>query len=275
MGGQLDPGSGGRFSVRVSTDADLPAVRRLVAADRLPGEPPLPDHLPEVPTAGKVFTLTGTDGQAHGVACLSVRRSDDAGLVHWLHAGEDLDAVAALLAFARAELGRRTLHAFTAPATATRVPGLPMRHRPATARALTAAGFTLATAQEYLLRDLNDPKPAAPDDLIAHVTPLEDFRGWRLVVPGPGTTGVVASAVLSCPHPTSGMAVLWHLAVHPEHRHHGIGHRLLAQSLNLAAASSARYLAAFTDPDEESAMRLLAAQDFDHVDTLAVHHRRP
>jgi ribosomal protein S18 acetylase RimI-like enzyme len=269
------PRSGGRLSVRAYTDADLPAVRQLVAADRLPGEPTAPGHLPGVPASGEVFTLIGSGGQARGVACVSVRRCDGAGLVHWLHAGEDLDAVAVLLAFARAELGRRTLHAFTAPATTTGVPGLPMRHRPATARALTAAGFTPATAQEYLLRDLDDLSPVVPDDPIADVTALEDCRGWRLVVPGRGTTGVVASALLSRPNPATGMAVLWHLAVHPQHRHRHIGRRLLAQCLNAAATGGARYFAAFTDPDEENAMRLLTAQDFDHVDTLAVYHRRP
>ncbi|MER7820378.1 GNAT family N-acetyltransferase [Streptomyces sp. NPDC096153] len=230
----------GRFSVRPYTDADLPAVRALVTADRLPGEPPSSGHLPDVPPSG-----------------------------------EDFDAVAALLAFARAHLGHRKLHAFTAPATTTGVPGLPMRHRPATAKALTAAGFTPATAQEYLLRDLDDPEPAAPDYPIADVTLLEDFRGWRLAAPGPDATGLLAGAVLSRPDPGSGTAALWHLAVHPEHRRRGIGHRLLAQCLDVAATGGGRYLAAFTDPDDEAAMRLLAAQDFNSIDTFAVYHCRP
>lgn len=38
------------------------------------------------------------------------------------------------------------------------VPGLAMRHRRATARALTAAGFTPATTQEYLLGNLTAPQ---------------------------------------------------------------------------------------------------------------------
>ncbi|MER7820075.1 GNAT family N-acetyltransferase [Streptomyces sp. NPDC096153] len=224
-----------------------------------------------------MFTLTGTGGEPVGVVCLSVRRSDGAGLVHWLHAGEDFDAVAALLAFARAHLGRRMLHAFTAPATTSGVPGLPMRHRTATARALTAAGFTPAITQQYLLHDLDNPKPVIPGDPIADVTLLEDFRGWRLAVSGSGphTSRLVASAVLSRPDSGSGTAVLWHLAVHPLHRRQGIGHRLLAQCLSIAAAGGGRYLATFTDPDDEAAMRLLTAQTFDNIDTLTVYHRRP
>ncbi|MFE4579359.1 GNAT family N-acetyltransferase [Streptomyces chartreusis] len=275
MGGQAGSGSQQRFLVRAYTDADLPVLRQLAAADRLPSEPPGAHHLPDVPASGKLFTLTNASEQPCGVTCLSVRRSDSAGLVHWLHAQEDLDAVAALLAFARAELGHRTLHAFTAPATTSGVPGLPVRHRPATARALTAAGFTPHTVQEYLLRDLNDPAPVVLGDPVADVTPLEDRRGWRLVVAGPGSTRVVASALLSRPDPDSGTAVLWHLAVHPEHRRRGIGHRLLTQCLHLAAASGARTAAVYIDPDEEGALRLLAAQDFDRIDTLAVYHRRP
>ncbi|MFJ9752849.1 GNAT family N-acetyltransferase [Streptomyces chartreusis] len=39
----------------------------------------------------------------------------------------------------------------------------------------------------------------------------------------------MASALLSRPDPNSGTAVPWHLAVHPEHRRRGIGHRLLAE----------------------------------------------
>jgi ribosomal protein S18 acetylase RimI-like enzyme len=275
MGGQSGLGGQGGFSVRAYADADLPALRQLVAADRLPGEPPLAGRFPEVRASGAVFTLTGSGRQPRGAVCLSVRRSDNTGLVHWLHAGEDLDAVAALLAFARAELGHRTLHAFTAPATVLGVPGLPMRHRPATARALSAAGFTPYTAQEYLLRRPDHPAPVVTDDPVTQVTSLDNARGWRLAVRGPGTTTVVASALLSRPDPGSGTAVLWHLAVHPQHRRRGIGHRLLTQCFHLAATSGARYLAAFTDPHEEDALRLLSAQDFDHIDTLAVYHRRP
>lgn len=85
----------------------------------------------------------------------------------------------------------------------------------------------------------------------------------------------MASALLSRPDPDSGMAVLWHLAVHPGHRRREIGRRLLAQCLDVAGGSGARTTVVYVDPDEEAALRLLAAQDFERVDTLAVYRRRP
>ncbi|MFF3404312.1 GNAT family N-acetyltransferase [Streptomyces sp. NPDC002659] len=205
--------------------------------------------------------------------CLSVRRPDDAGLIHWLHAGEDFAAIAALLSFARSHLGPRTLHAFTAPATRAGVPGLPVGQRPVTLRALTAAGFTPTTGQYYLLRDLSEGPPR-PDDPIAGVTLLNDFQGWRLTVIG-ADGREVATALLSRPDPESGTATLWHLTVHPLHRRQGVGHRLLTQCLHVAAAAGARRTATHTDPGDEPTTRLLSAHDFDIIDTITVCRRHP
>ncbi|MGW1617444.1 GNAT family N-acetyltransferase [Streptomyces sp. NPDC002285] len=57
-------------------------------------------------------------------------------------------------------------------------------------------------------------------------------------MPSPDGAGIVASALLSRPDSTSGTAALWHLAVHPDHRRRGIGHRLLTQCLSVAAAGA-------------------------------------
>lgn len=265
----------GRFSVRPYAPADLPAVRELVARDKLPGELPPPHGLPaQRPEGSKTFTLTGLEGgQVRGVMCLAVRRPDDAGLIHWLHAGEDFNAIAALLSFARSHLGPRTLYAFTAPATSADVPGLPGGHRLATVRALTAAGFTPTTSQHYLLHDLTESPPELADP-IADVTLLNDFGGWRLTVIGMDDH-VLASALLSRPDPESGTATLWHLAVHPMHRRRGLGHRLLTQCLHVAAAAGARRTATHADPGYEPTARLLAAHDFDLIDTLTVYRRHP
>jgi GNAT superfamily N-acetyltransferase len=204
--------------------------------------------------------------------CLSVRRPDNVGLIHWLHAGEDFDIIAALLSFAREHLGRRTLHAFTAPTTRAGVPGLPVTHRPATARALVAVGFTPAASQHYLLRDLTET-PAEPFDYIANVTSLPDLHAWRLTVVGPENR-VVATALLSRPDRDFGAVTLDHLVVLSPHRRLGIGHRLLSQCLDLAADAGASLVATYADAGDEVLARFLAAHDFDRTDTLTVYHRQ-
>ncbi|MFB7868035.1 GNAT family N-acetyltransferase [Streptomyces sp. NPDC056069] len=273
MSGNFKAGTVRSLSVRVFAPKDLPRALTLIAADQLPGEPPVHD-LPPLPLSSPstVFTLSDTPKSVRGVMCLSMHSGGSIGLIPWLHAGEDHDAIVTLLTFARRYLGPCALHAFTSPASAAGVPGLPMRHRRVTAHALATDGFTPAAVQSYLLRDLAN-QPAAPGDPIAEVVLLSDLSGWRLTVTD-SSGSVIATAVVRRPSHGSGTAGLWYLDVDPDHRRHGIGHRLLTQCANLALTCGARRLAAYCDEHDEVLRRFFAAQQFNTVDSLAVQHRR-
>ncbi|WP_435279704.1 GNAT family N-acetyltransferase [Streptomyces sp. 1222.5] len=260
------------FSIRPYKMTDFAAVRVLFIDDVLAGEPTPPCVVVEhALLQGEVFLLTSHSGQVRGAICLSVRRADNVGLIHWLHARENPDVVAALLAFARNHLKTRKLCAFTAQATRAGVPGLPVAHRPSTARALGASGFAPSAAQCYLLRDLTD-LPSGTHGPTVKVTSLSDFPGWRLAVVDVGRRAI-ASALLSQPDPQSGTATLWHLTVYGAYRGRGIGHNLLMQCLHVAAAARARRTAIYIDPHDEQLARFLSAHDFDLVDNLIVYQR--
>uniref|UniRef100_UPI003F491768 GNAT family N-acetyltransferase n=1 Tax=Streptomyces sp. CA-141956 TaxID=3240051 RepID=UPI003F491768 len=199
------------------------------------------------------------------------------GLIVWLHGREQFEVIAALIAVARAQLGDRLLYACTGPATASGIPGLPTGHRPVTARALTAAGFTPASTQRYFLRSLAHTPPAPPAYPLADVTPLPGFSGWHLELTG--TDGrLLADATVLAPAPaTAHMAVLSQLAVRPGQRRRGIGSHLLAQCLHRAHTHDAGHLTAATSEGNTAATRLLASAGFLLPDTLTVyrHHPRP
>ncbi|GEC10657.1 hypothetical protein SSP24_83120 [Streptomyces spinoverrucosus] len=253
--------------IRACTPDHFPAIMALAAANPLPGEPA---HAPQH-DLGEVFTFCDEQGQVRGAMCLSARHGDRLGIIHWLHDGEDFTIATALLDYARTHLSHRPTLAFTSPATTAGVPGLPVRHRQATARAVATTGFTPTAAQDYFLCPLA-PDPVADPDPIAEVTPLSTIPGWQLKVKkGSGTLG---SAVVLRPHPMTATAVLWHLAVHPEHRRRGVGSRLLAQCLRLASNEGARQMAAYADPGDEPVSHMLLAQDFDPIDTFSVYQRR-
>ncbi|GAB2934496.1 GNAT family N-acetyltransferase [Streptomyces heilongjiangensis] len=274
----IQEGRPDHLPIRTCTTVDLTAVRQLAARDVLAGESPATVELfgRDHGDTDDVYALPGASpGEIRGAIRLSVRQFDGAGLIPWLHANEDFEVATHLLAFARERLGRRTLLAFTSPATSFGVPGLPVECRPATARALAWSGFAPYGVQQYLLRHLDAPVPpstgAAP---IARVTTPQAFEGWRLTVADDGTW-VTASALLSRPDPGSGTAALLHLSVIPPHRRSGVGRRLLEQCLRVAADAGARRVATVIDPHNEAGSRLLTSQGFDHVTALAVHRRLP
>lgn len=109
--------------VRVMEPADHPAVLALIAADLLPGQAAPDAYLLAAPARDglaeeSTLVLIDPQGEIQGVVHCARRRSDGAGLIGWFHAREDFDALAVLLATARAHLGSaRTLFAGTGPAT--------------------------------------------------------------------------------------------------------------------------------------------------------------
>ncbi|MET7728911.1 GNAT family N-acetyltransferase, partial [Streptomyces mirabilis] len=60
-----------------------------------------------------------------------------------------------------------------------------------------------------------------------------------------------------------------------EHRHRGVGTRLLNQCLHHAHTHGAAHLTADVPDGDIAAARLLAKTGFLAVDTLTVYHRRP
>ncbi|MFI9825846.1 GNAT family N-acetyltransferase [Streptomyces sp. NPDC052013] len=254
----------------------------LIMADRLPGQP-VPDRYLVTGQArhgladAATLVLTDTSDRIRGAVHCAVRISDAAGLIGWLHAHEDFEALAALIATARARLGPvRTLYAGTGPTQPPEMltytpPGIPERWRPATTRALRAAGFTPDTSRRYYQHPLTSA-PARPLFPLAEVRPLTDPPGVQLTLTETDG-GPLATAVL---HTGDGDHwQLWHLAVRPDHLHRGIGSHLLAQCLHLAYQHGATSLAAHTDEDDAASTRLVTAGGFTEVDTLTIHHRRP
>ncbi|MER7820062.1 GNAT family N-acetyltransferase [Streptomyces sp. NPDC096153] len=263
------------LGVRPLAGEDTSAVLELIDADWLPGQRPAREILASAGTGlrhGATFVLCD-EHRPVGVVRCGLRAADAAGLVVWLHGREDFDVVAGLIAAARAHLGHRPLYACTGPATATGIPGLPVGHRKATARALTAAGFTPAAAQRYSLRDLT-AEPPTPEYPLADVTPIADPPGWQLELTETDGTHI-ATAILRAPTTeTAGMAVLWQLAVRAEHRRQGIGTHLLNQCLHHTHAHGAHHLTADIPDGDIPATRLLTTTGFLPVDTLTVYHRR-
>ncbi|MFJ2061290.1 GNAT family N-acetyltransferase [Streptomyces sp. NPDC087908] len=152
--------------------------------------------------------------------------------------------IAALIALAQARLGDRELYAYTGPATATCVPGLPAGRRPFTAGALTAAGCTQTAAQRYFLRDLAGTPPAPPTYPLADVTALTNPGGWRLEPTGTDGQAHARATLLGPTSATAGIAVLSELTVQPGKRRRGIGSHLLAQCLRRARAGGSSHITA-------------------------------
>ncbi|MEU1409222.1 GNAT family N-acetyltransferase [Streptomyces sp. NPDC005728] len=274
---RLSDGTAG-LTARLMVGNDTPAVLELIDADRLPGQSPARDILASTGTGIRragILMVCDQQGRVAGAVRCGLRAADGAGLIVWLHGREEFETVAALIALARAHLGSRPLYACTGPATATGIPGLPVGHRKATARALTAVGFTPTRAQQYFLCDLTITPPPVAEYPLAEVTTIADPPGWQLELTD--TDGHhMATAILRAPTPdTAGMAVLWQLAVRTEHRRRGIGTRLLNQCLHHAHTHGVVRLTADVPDGDIPAARLLAKTGFLPVDTLTVYHRRP
>ncbi|WP_267595490.1 GNAT family N-acetyltransferase [Carbonactinospora thermoautotrophica] len=222
---------------RAYAAGDEAAVLKLVAADRLPGQPVCtPGMLAETlagrslvdacwwaePDPPRTEVLVDPAGRVAGVVSYATRPRDQAGLVLWPHGREDPGVVEALLARALHQLGRRTGYAFdVARALTLGLQALPVRHRPATHHALLHAGFTREDLWRYLRRPL--PAPGLPADAGATVTRCEDRSGWRLEVHRDGTPAAEAGIGA----PVDGIGVVWWIEVAPAHRGRGLGRALL------------------------------------------------
>ena len=253
-------GSATQLSVRPYAAEDEPAVLALVNADRLPGQPKANVDMLAEALAGRSPVDGGwwaeldppvTDvvhdgvGEVLGVVSYATRPSDGAGLILWLHCFEDEETLAkALIARALDRLGPRTVYAFEFASALTHgLEGLPARNRPATRRALEAAGFT----DRDLWRYMHAPLPIAglPHVDGYTVTEIEDPPGKRLEVREDGE--LIAEATIG--RPVAGIGVLWWISVVPAARGRGLGPALLGSALDLLTGLGADEVILYVDDD--------------------------
>ncbi|KWX05866.1 hypothetical protein TH66_00585 [Carbonactinospora thermoautotrophica] len=286
------------LTARAYQAGDENQVLELINADRLPGQPACTPAMLGEAVAGRstvdagwwaeldpprTEVLVDQAGRVAGVVSFAARPEDKAGLILWLHGREDPAMVAALVGHALAELGRRpVVYAFEfASALTLGLEGLPVRHRPATHRALVEAGFAGRDLWRYMRRDLAgiDSAQVEGQDPVATVTPCEDPVGWRLEVRDP--QGALAGEA-TVGEPVDGIGVLWWIEVAPPHRGRGIGRALLRQALAHLAGHGAREVILYVDDDEPpggerdrtAANALYDAMGFTEVDRLHSYTRR-
>lgn len=253
------PRAAAQLSVRPYQDGDEAVVLDLMAAHRLPGQPPttpamlaeaLAGRSPvdggwwaelEAPVTEVIHDETAT---VLGAVSYTTRPGDGAGFILWLYCHEDQVLTEALIARALDQLGQRTVHAFEfASALTLGLEGLPASHRPVTRRALEAAGFTGRALWRYMRADL--PVTGLPHVAHCSVTDCEDAPGKRLEVREGGE--LLAQATIG--RPAAGIGVLWWIGVTPAARGRGLGLALLGSALDLLKGLGAVEAILFVDDD--------------------------
>ncbi|MEV7427730.1 GNAT family N-acetyltransferase [Streptomyces sp. NPDC091212] len=281
--------------VRRYEAGDRAAVLALVNADRITGQPETTPPMLAEALAGRSPVDSGwwaeldapvTDvvhdaaGRVLGVVSYAVRRSDDTGFILWLHGREDPAVVGALIGHALAALGqKRTVSAFEfASALSLGLEGMPAGHRPATRRALEAAGFSGRNLWRYMHAGL--PLAGLPHAAHYEVRDCEDPPGKSLEVREEGA--LLAEATIG--RPVAGIGVLWWISVDPTARGRGLGPALLGSGLDLLQGLGAREVILFVDDDapaddpersRAAANRMYDRAGLTEVDRLFSFSRRP
>lgn len=275
------------YTIRPVEARDVPAVLAVVNADRLPGQPlATPDMLAEA-MAGRSTVDSGwwaeleglttqaattSAGRVVGVISYATRPRDGAGVIPWLHGGEDRHVIDALLDHALAGLAERPVEAFAfATALGLGLEALPVRHRPVTAAALTDHGFTGRDLWRYMRADL--PVSGLPR---TSYTTSTDGDGRTLIVRDGDRT--VGEAMIGLP--VQGIGVLWWISVEPAARGRGLAKALLGSALEQLGDLGARQVILFVDDDEPggdrdrtAANRLYERAGFIEVDRLLTYQR--
>ncbi|MEW1721199.1 GNAT family N-acetyltransferase [Streptomyces sp. NPDC093109] len=267
----------------------------LVNADRIEGQPATTSSMLAEALAGRSPVDSGwwagldapvTDvvhdvaGTVLGVVSCAVRRSDDTGFILWMHGRETPAVVGALIDHALATMGRkRTVSAFEfASALSLGLEGLPAGHRPATRRALEAAGFSGRNLWRYMHAGL--PIVGLPHASHYEVRDCEDPPGKCLEVREDGE--LLAEATIG--RPVAGIGVLWWISVAPAARGRGLGPALLGSGLDLLQGLGAREVILFVDDDapaddpersRAAANRMYDRAGLAEVDRLFSFSRRP
>ncbi|MER6072969.1 GNAT family N-acetyltransferase [Streptomyces sp. NPDC001817] len=269
---------------------DVPGVRELIDADRLPGQPHcVPEKLAAVwqrpvPLVGREMTarpqisvLTDARDRPCGTVAYLSWADARTGLICWIHAHEDRSTLRALIGHALSALAHcPRIEAFvSAPPGALGPGGLPRTRRRATHDALVQTGFTGRCQGCYMHLGLPGEQP--PGKVFADVFPCDFPPGHRLIIREDGEP--VAEAVVSMgPDRT---ATLYWLETTPARRRRGLGRKVLGQALALLAEQGAGEVALVLDDaqrptsQEQAATRLFRSFGFAVVDELWTYqHRR-
>ncbi|MEU9045723.1 MULTISPECIES: GNAT family N-acetyltransferase [unclassified Kitasatospora] len=219
-----------------------------------------------------------------GAVSCATRRTDQAGLVLWLHAGEDLAAARVLVELALSRLGGRIVYAFELPtALSLGMRGLPVRSRPATRKALEEAGFSTGCQWRSFHRvlphrgDTGEVRTYPIAEVTATSRPSD--RRLRLCEPDGALVGEAVVGV-----PVDGIGVLWWIAIDPQHRGRGLGANLTEQCCTVLAAHGAHEVITYLDEDAPpngrqgdtaAAGHLLEARGFQEIGRISSFSRRP
>jgi GNAT superfamily N-acetyltransferase len=276
-------------------------VLALIAADRLPGQPPstasdlaealvgrsavdagwwteLSDVRSDVALAPETESVVGVVSFAH-------RERDGAGVLLWLHAREEPVVADVLVRHVLAQFGDHvTVYGFPfATALTLGIEALPSRRR-ATTRVLIGHGFTGSDLWRYMARDLSaaeDLDVAAPVgvELVCRVS--DDPEGWTITAAWNGR--VLGEATVATPR--SGVGMLCWLGVSDSERGQGLGRVLLYRALDQLRRAGARQVILYVDDDQEpggdrdrsAANHLYDRCGFVQIDRLIsfVRHRHP
>ncbi|MGH3622231.1 MAG: GNAT family N-acetyltransferase, partial [Sciscionella sp.] len=272
-------------ATRPYTQGDRDQVLAVIDADRLPGQPVATgDMLAEAlvgrsPVDGgwwseldglRTDVLTDPTGAVAGAVSYARRPRDGAGVVLWLHGGEDSETVRQLTNHALAGLaGCPVVEAFSfASALGLGLEALPVRHRPVTDRVLREAGFRGENLWRYMHRPL--PVSGLPRaSTIEVTTPDEHSRQLTMR----DREQVLAEATIGLP--VAGIGVLWWISVEPAGRGKGLGRALLGSALELLVGLDAAEVILFVDDDEPgtdrdrtAANRLYDSAGFREIDRL-------
>ncbi|MFF3920622.1 GNAT family N-acetyltransferase [Streptomyces sp. NPDC001852] len=272
-------------SLRPYVPADQATVLDLVNADRLTGQPVTTSAMLAEALAGRsgvdagwwaeldrpaASVATDAAGAVLGVMSYALRPRDGHGVILWLHCREDEMVARTLLDHAATELGPRPLDAFHFTSALTLgLEALPVRHRPATRAALTAAGYVGTDLWRYMHRAL--PAPELPRlDRYDTEPATPDTR--RFLVTEDGKT--LADATIGTP--AQGTGVLWWIGVEPPARGRGLGRALLGTALDALHRMGATEVILFVDDDappgddrdRTAAKALYEASGFEEIDRL-------
>jgi GNAT superfamily N-acetyltransferase len=247
-------------TLRPYDPADEAAVLRLIAADRLPGQPeanpamlsdalegrsPVDSGWWAEPDPPATHVALNAAGAVVGVLSYAVRPKDDTGMILWLHCREDAATAEALIAHAVNALAPRPVHAFhIASALTPGLEALPVRHRAVTEAALRRAGFTGERLWRYMRAEL--PAHGLPRAEALEAGPGPDEKNARRLEVREGRKGI-AEAVVGIP--VQGIGVLWRIGVEPEARGRGLGRAMLGSALGLLAGLGASEAILHVDDD--------------------------
>jgi ribosomal protein S18 acetylase RimI-like enzyme len=274
---------GRKFAMRSVDADDTAAILALVDADWLPGQPRVTADMLHDAQAGRssvdsgwweelaivsTVAATGPTEGVVGVVSYATRPRDEAGVILWLHGGEDDAVVSALLEEALSQLAHtKTVEAFSfATALGLGLEALPLRHRPATHRALLTRGFISTDLWRYMRADL--PVTGLPT-VTCDVSTDGDRRTLTVVNDG----HAVAEATIGLP--VQGIGVLWWITVEPAARGRGLGKAVLGSALAELARLGTVEVILYVDDDEPggerdrtAANRLYEQVGFVEVDRL-------